>query len=63
VPFFRRAVGTRPELRYGYAYLSTAYSNHRQPELAAENIARLTKLRAKVSERERFYIESHYYRT
>ena len=44
-----------------YAYLSTGYSNNRGPELAAENIRMAYELRAKVSERERFYIESHYY--
>jgi tetratricopeptide (TPR) repeat protein len=44
-----------------YAYLSTAHSNHRAPELAAENIRKAYELRARVSERERFYIESHYY--
>ncbi len=44
-----------------YAYLSTTYGNHREPEQAAENIRKAYELRAKVSERERFYIESHYY--
>jgi tetratricopeptide (TPR) repeat protein len=33
----------------------------RIPELAAENIRKAHQLRARVSERERFYIESHYY--
>ena len=61
LPFFRRAVELDPNFAMAYAYISTAYSNHREPELAAENIRKAYELRAKVSERERFYIESHYY--
>jgi eukaryotic-like serine/threonine-protein kinase len=60
-PFFRRAVELDPNFAMAYAYLSTTYGNHRAPELAAENIRKAYELRAKVSERERFYIESHYY--
>jgi eukaryotic-like serine/threonine-protein kinase len=60
-PFFRRAVELDPNFAMAYAYLSTTYSNHREPELAAENIRKAYELRARVSERERFYIESHYY--
>lgn len=59
--YFRRAIELDPNFAIAYAYLSTAYSNHRTPELAAENIRKAYELRAKVSERERFYIESHYY--
>jgi eukaryotic-like serine/threonine-protein kinase len=60
-PFFRSAVELDPNFAIAYAYLSTTYSNHREPELAVENIRKAYELRAKVSERERFYIESHYY--
>jgi DNA-binding winged helix-turn-helix (wHTH) protein/Flp pilus assembly protein TadD len=60
-PFFRRAVELDPNFAIAYGYLSTMYGNHRQPELAAENIRKAYELRAKVSARERFYIESHYY--
>jgi tetratricopeptide (TPR) repeat protein len=60
-PFFRRAIELDPNFAMAYAYLSTAYGNHGGPELAAENIRKAYELRAKVSERERFYIESHYY--
>jgi DNA-binding winged helix-turn-helix (wHTH) protein/tetratricopeptide (TPR) repeat protein len=61
LPFFRRAVELDPNFAMACAYMSTAYSNHRTPELAAENIRKAYELRSKVSERERFYIESHYY--
>jgi eukaryotic-like serine/threonine-protein kinase len=60
-PFFRRAVELDPNFAMAYAYLSTTYANQREPELAAENIRKAYELRAKVSARERFYIESHYY--
>jgi DNA-binding winged helix-turn-helix (wHTH) protein/Tfp pilus assembly protein PilF len=60
-PYFRRAVELDPNFAMAYAYLSTTYGNHREPELAAENIRKAYELRVKVSERERFYIESHYY--
>ena len=61
LPFFRRAVVLDPNFAMAYANMSAAYGNHRAPELAAENIRKAYELRAKVSERERFYIESHYY--
>ena len=60
-PFFRRAVELDPNFAMAYAYLSTTYGNRREPEQASENIRKAYDLRAKVSERERFYIESHYY--
>ena len=60
-PFFRRAVELDPNFAMACAYLSTTYGNHREPGAAAENIRKAYDLRAKVSERERFYIESHYY--
>jgi eukaryotic-like serine/threonine-protein kinase len=60
-PFFRRAVELDPDFAMAYAYMSTTYGNHGESELAAENIRKAYELRAKVSERERFYIDSHYY--
>ena len=60
-PFFMRAVELDPNFAMAYAYISTTYANHGGPELAAGNIRKAYELRAKVSERERFYIESHYY--
>ena len=61
LPYFRRAIELDPNFAMAYAFLSTTYANHGEPELAAENIRKAYELRAKVSERERFYIESHYY--
>jgi eukaryotic-like serine/threonine-protein kinase len=60
-PFFRRAVELDPNFAMAYAYMATTYTNHGEPKLAGENIRKAYELRGKVSERERFYIESHYY--
>jgi tetratricopeptide (TPR) repeat protein len=44
-----------------YASLGTTYHNLGEMELSAENTRRAFELRGKVSEREKFYIESHYH--
>jgi tetratricopeptide (TPR) repeat protein len=43
-----------------YASLGTTYANLGEKELAAQNFRRAYESRARVSEREKFYIESHY---
>lgn len=60
-PFLRRAVELDPSFAMAYASLSTTYAASGEPELSAENIRKAYELRAKVSERERLYIEAHYY--
>jgi eukaryotic-like serine/threonine-protein kinase len=44
-----------------YASLGTAYHNLGEKDLAAENTKRSFDLRERVSEQEKYYIESHYY--
>ncbi len=44
-----------------YALLGTTYHNLGEKNLAAVNTQKAFELREKVSERERFYIDSHYY--
>ena len=61
VPLFQRAIKLDPNLAIGYASLGTTYHNLGEKELAADNTRKAYELRAKVSEREKFYIESHYY--
>ncbi|HLW82482.1 MAG TPA: tetratricopeptide repeat protein, partial [Candidatus Acidoferrales bacterium] len=61
VPQFQHAIQLDPNLAMAYASLGTAYNNLGEKELAAENTRRAYELRGKVSEREKFYIESHYY--
>ena len=61
VQHFQRAIQLDPNLAMAYASLGTTYNNLGEKELAAENTRRAYELRGKVSDRERFYIESHYY--
>ena len=61
VPLFQQAIKLDPNLAIAYAFLGTAYHNLGEKELAAENTRRAYELRAKVSEREKLYIESHYF--
>jgi tetratricopeptide (TPR) repeat protein len=61
VPLFQRAIQLDPNLAIAYASLGTTYHNLGEKELAAENTRRAFELRGKVSEREKFYIESHYH--
>ena len=44
-----------------YARMAGIYANLNEAERGAENAGKAYELRAKVSERERFYIEGHYY--
>lgn len=61
VPYFERAIRIDPDFAMAYAALGNAYSNLNEPGLASSNITHAYALREHVSQRERFYIESHYY--
>jgi len=61
VPFFQRAILLDPQFAMAYTRLGTMYNNLGENTLGAENTLRGYELRKKVSEQERFYIESHYY--
>ena len=61
VPFFQRAVSLDPNFAIAYARLGMAYRNRGEKTLGTQNAQRAYQLRDKVSESERFYIESHYY--
>jgi eukaryotic-like serine/threonine-protein kinase len=60
VPLFQRAIALDPNFAMAYASLGTAYHNLGEANLAAENVKKAYELRGRVSERENFYIESHY---
>jgi serine/threonine protein kinase/Flp pilus assembly protein TadD len=62
VPFFERAIHLDPNFAMAYASLGTIYWNLGEASLGAENTRRAYELRERVSEREKFYIESHYYK-
>jgi tetratricopeptide (TPR) repeat protein/predicted Ser/Thr protein kinase len=61
VPFFSRAIQLDPKFAMAYASLGTAYSNLAEMGLAADNTKQAYELRGRVGDRERFYIESHYF--
>ena len=58
---FNRAIALDPNFAMAYATLGTWYANNSERGPSAENEKKAFDLRDRVSERERFYIESHYY--
>jgi len=62
VSFFRRAIELDPGFAMAYAALGQTYSNLYEPGRAAQHLKRAYELRERVSEREKFYIESRYER-
>ncbi len=60
VPFFQRAIAFDPNFAMAYASLGTVYSNLGKSGLAKDNIRKANDLRDRVSDREKFYISSHY---
>src|SRR4051812_46416254 len=60
LPYFERAIQLDPKFAMAYALLGTGYQNLGERSRGAEMIAKAYELRERVSERERFYIESYY---
>ena len=61
IPFFKHAIELDPNFAMAYARLAVAYSNQGETGLASQNAEKAYALRDRVSERERFYIDSHYH--
>ena len=61
VPFMQRAAHLDPNFAMAYARLGTCYRNLGETSVGSENTQRAYELRERVSEDEKFYIESHYY--
>jgi serine/threonine protein kinase/Flp pilus assembly protein TadD len=61
VPYHQRAIELDPNFARAYASLGMAQSNLLETSAAAESFRKAFELRDRVSERERFYIESAYY--
>jgi tetratricopeptide (TPR) repeat protein/predicted Ser/Thr protein kinase len=61
VTLFQRAIRLDPNFAMAYAALGRSYINLSKGELATENTTKAYELRDRVSERERFFIESAYY--
>jgi serine/threonine protein kinase/Flp pilus assembly protein TadD len=56
----QRAISLDPNFAMAYATLATVYSDLGEGDLARENTKKAYDLRDRVSEREKFYISSHY---
>ena len=61
VPLFQRAIRLDPKFAMSYAALGQSYLNLGEGRLATENTRKAYELREQVSEREQYYIETHYY--
>jgi serine/threonine protein kinase/Flp pilus assembly protein TadD len=61
VPLFQHAVRLDPNFAMAYAQLGVSYFNLGETSLAAENTRKAYELRERVSEREKFSIESYYF--
>src|SRR6201982_667432 len=57
----QRAVKLDPNFAMAYAALGTAYNNISEPGMAAQYGRKAYELRDRASEREKLYIDSHYY--
>jgi len=61
VPFYERAIELDPNFALAHARLGTVYGNMGENEQAKTYRRKAFELRERVSQRERLYIESHYY--
>jgi serine/threonine protein kinase/tetratricopeptide (TPR) repeat protein len=58
---FRQATSLDPNFAMAHALMGTAYHNLGEKNLAAESTKKSFELREHVSDREKYYIESHYF--
>ena len=61
LPYYKRALDLDPNFARAYASLGSVYSNLNQASLGISNYKRAYELRDRVSERERYYIETVYF--
>jgi tetratricopeptide (TPR) repeat protein len=61
LPLLKRAVELDPDMAMAYVVLGAVYSNLDETALASESAKKAYKLRDRVGERERLYIDSSYY--
>jgi tetratricopeptide (TPR) repeat protein len=61
IPFFKRALELDPEFALAHARLAAIYGNIAERALARQHIRRAFELRDRATEREKLYIEDHYY--
>jgi tetratricopeptide (TPR) repeat protein len=60
IPLLKRAIELDPNFAMAYAGLATIYVDLGEQGEAVQQIAKAYELRDRISERERYYIESHY---
>jgi tetratricopeptide (TPR) repeat protein len=60
IPLFQHAISLDPNFAMAYARMGTSYADLNETARAAETVRRAYELRKRVSEREQFYIASHY---
>jgi tetratricopeptide (TPR) repeat protein len=63
IPFYKKAIELDPNFALALARLGVVYGNMGELDLGREYIRKAYALRDRVSEREKLYIEQHYYRT
>jgi eukaryotic-like serine/threonine-protein kinase len=63
LPLYKRAIELDPNFALAYADLGAVYSNLNEDQLSAECAKKAYELRDRVTERERFWIDSTYYRS
>ncbi len=61
IPFYQRAIELDPNFALAYGRLGTVYANLNQLEIAGRYSKQAMDRRERASERERLYIEAHYY--
>ena len=61
LPFFKHAIELDPNFALAYAAMGQAYANLGEDELAIQLMKQAFERRDRTSEREKFYITSHYY--
>jgi eukaryotic-like serine/threonine-protein kinase len=63
IPYYKRAVELEPNFALAYGRLGTVFANLGQLELGEQYLKQAMDRRERASERERLYIEAHYYNT
>ena len=61
IPLLQHAISVDPNFAMAYATLGTIYSNLNEDGIAKDNMRKAFALRDRASEREKLYIDSHYY--
>jgi serine/threonine protein kinase/tetratricopeptide (TPR) repeat protein len=61
IPLLEHSIQLDPNFAMAYAILGTTFHNQGEKILAAQNTSKAYALRSRVSEWEKFYIESHYH--